>query len=161
MPDLGPLRYFVGIEISFMPEGFFLSQEKYIQDLLDRASLTDHWTAETPIELNVHLTPTDGEPLDDPTRYRHIVGSLVYFGITRPDISYSVHILSQCFCSHSDTIVIFSVSCVIFVGLSLVTYSFHALALYSFRHIVMLPGLVITLTVILFLSIVFFLVLPS
>jgi hypothetical protein len=35
MSDLGPLRYFLRIEISFMPEKFFLSQEKYIQDLLD------------------------------------------------------------------------------------------------------------------------------
>jgi hypothetical protein len=95
MSDLGPLRYFLGIEISSTPEGFFLSQEKYIQDLLDRASLTDHRTAETPMELNVHLTPTDGEPLEDPTRYHHIVGSLVYLGVTRPGISYFVHILSQ------------------------------------------------------------------
>jgi hypothetical protein len=76
MSDLGPLRYFLVIEIS-MSEGFFLSQEKYIQDLLDRASLTDHQTAETHMELNVHFMATDGEPLDDPTRYRHIVGSLV------------------------------------------------------------------------------------
>jgi hypothetical protein len=82
MSDLGPLRYFLGIEISTL-DGFFLSQEKYIQDLLDGAFLTDHWTAETLIELNVHLTPIDGEPLEDPTRYRHIVGSLVYIGVTR------------------------------------------------------------------------------
>jgi hypothetical protein len=95
MSDLGPLRYFLGIEISSTPEGFFLSQEKYIQDLLNRASLTDHWIADTPMELNVHLTPTDGEPLEDPTRYRHIVGSLVYLCVTRPGISYSIHILSQ------------------------------------------------------------------
>jgi hypothetical protein len=95
MSDLGPLRYFLGIEISSTPEGFFLSQEKYIQDLLDRASLTDHRTAGTPMELNVYLTPTDGEPLKDPTCYRHIVGSLIYLGVTRPDISYSVNILSQ------------------------------------------------------------------
>jgi hypothetical protein len=94
MYDLGPLRYFFRIEISSTPERFFLSQEKYIQDLLDRVSLTDHRTTETPMELNVHLVATDGEPLEDPTRYRHIVGSLVYLGATRADISYSVHILS-------------------------------------------------------------------
>ena len=95
MFDLGPLCYFLGIEVSSTPQGFCLSQEKYIQDLLDRASLTDHRTVETPMELNVHLRATDGELLADPTRYHHIVGSLVYLGVTRPDISYAVYILSQ------------------------------------------------------------------
>jgi hypothetical protein len=95
MFDLGPLTYFLGIEISSKPERFFLSKEKYIHDRLDRASLTDHRTAETPMELNVHLTPSDDEPLEDATRYRHIVGSLVYLGVTRPGISYFVHILNQ------------------------------------------------------------------
>jgi hypothetical protein len=76
MSDLSPLRYFLEIEI-FTPARFFLSQEKYIQDLLDRASLTDHQTVKTSIKLNVHLTPTDGEPIEDPTRYRHIIGNLV------------------------------------------------------------------------------------
>ena len=47
------------------------------------------------MELGVHLRATDGEPLADPTRYLHLVGSLVYLGITRPDISHVVHILSQ------------------------------------------------------------------
>ena len=94
MSDLGRLRYFLGIEVSSTPHGFYLSQEKYIHDLFDRASLTDHHTVKTPMELNVHLRATDGELLADPTRYRHIVGSLVYFGVTRPDISYVVHILN-------------------------------------------------------------------
>jgi hypothetical protein len=93
MSDFGPLRYFLRIEISFT-SGVFLSQNKYIQDLLDQASLTDHRTIEIPMELNIHLTPTDSEPLEDPTHYHHIVGSLIYLGVIRPDISYFIHILS-------------------------------------------------------------------
>jgi hypothetical protein len=94
MSGLGPLRSFLRIEIS-TPERFFLSQKKYIQDLLDRASLTNHRIAETPMKLNVHLKPTDGEPLKDHTHYRHIIVSLVYLSVTWPDISYFVHIPSQ------------------------------------------------------------------
>jgi hypothetical protein len=47
------------------------------------------------MELNIHLRASDGEPLFDPTHYHHFVESLVYLVITRPDISYLVHILSQ------------------------------------------------------------------
>jgi hypothetical protein len=95
MTDLGPLCYFLGIEVSSTSHGFYISQEKYIQDLLARATLDDKRTIETPMELNVQLCASDGNPLSDPTRYRHLVGSLVYLAVTRLDISYLVHILSQ------------------------------------------------------------------
>ena len=47
------------------------------------------------MELNVHLRASDGEPLSDLTRDHHLVGSLVYLVVTRPDISYPIHIPSQ------------------------------------------------------------------
>jgi hypothetical protein len=95
MSDLGPLSYFLGIELQQTPKGFYLSQSKYIQDLLDRSGLTDTRTVLTPMDIHLQLRPTDGTPLADPSRYRHIVGSLVYLTITRPDIAHVVHILSQ------------------------------------------------------------------
>uniref|UniRef100_A0A2N9G1J0 Uncharacterized protein n=1 Tax=Fagus sylvatica TaxID=28930 RepID=A0A2N9G1J0_FAGSY len=68
---------------------------KYTSDLLSRAGLTDHKIVDTPIELNARLTPSSGELLPDPTLYRQLVGSLVYLTVTRPDISYAVHQVSQ------------------------------------------------------------------
>jgi hypothetical protein len=47
------------------------------------------------MELNVQLHASDGDPLSDLTRYHNLVGSLVYLAVTRSDISYPVHILSQ------------------------------------------------------------------
>uniref|UniRef100_A0ACD5Y1K9 Uncharacterized protein n=1 Tax=Avena sativa TaxID=4498 RepID=A0ACD5Y1K9_AVESA len=95
MTDLGPLCYFLGIEVSSTSDGFSISQEKYIQDLLAHAALGDERTVETSMELNVQLRASDGDPLPDPIRYRHLLGSLVYLDVTSPDISYPVHILSQ------------------------------------------------------------------
>lgn len=66
-----------------------------MQDILDCAGLTDQHFVDTPMDLHLRLRATDGIPIEDPTRYRHLVGSLVYLDITPSDISYAVHILSQ------------------------------------------------------------------
>src|SRR3954471_8811574 len=47
------------------------------------------------MELHLQLRSTDGVPLQDPSRYRQLVGSLVYLAVTRPDISHAIHVLSQ------------------------------------------------------------------
>jgi hypothetical protein len=57
--------------------------------------ITDSKIVDTPIEYNNRLNTHDGEPLPDATLYRQLVGSLVYLIVTRPDISYAVHIVSQ------------------------------------------------------------------
>jgi hypothetical protein len=95
MSDLGPLSYFLGIEVKSTSNGYYLSQHKYLHDLITRSCLTDTRTTTTPMELNLQFRPNDGTPLADPSRYHQIVGSPVYLTITRPDIAHDVHILSQ------------------------------------------------------------------
>ncbi|KAJ4724634.1 Retrovirus-related Pol polyprotein from transposon TNT 1-94 [Melia azedarach] len=95
MKDLGQLNYFLGLEVLSNTDGYYLSQEKYALDLLTRAGLTDSKVTSTPLEPNAKLTPLDRVLLKDTTLYRQLVGSLVYLTVTRPDISYAVHIVSQ------------------------------------------------------------------
>ncbi|XP_068649615.1 uncharacterized mitochondrial protein AtMg00810-like [Aristolochia californica] len=95
MKDLGYLRYFLGIEVAYSPEGYILSQSKYISEVISREGLTDDRIMDSPIELNHRLGPTDGDLLSDVTRYREVVGSLVYLTVTRPDITHVVHVVSQ------------------------------------------------------------------
>ncbi|XP_026430006.1 uncharacterized protein LOC113326504 [Papaver somniferum] len=95
MKDLGPLRYFLGIEVDNPSDGCFISQVKYASDILQRARLTDNKTANTPLELNSKINPFDRKILSNPTLYRQLVGSLNYLTITQPDINHVVHIVSQ------------------------------------------------------------------
>ncbi|XP_039117786.1 uncharacterized mitochondrial protein AtMg00810-like [Dioscorea cayenensis subsp. rotundata] len=95
MTDLGPLRYFLGIEITSHFDGYRLSKQCYTLDLLARSGLTDTRTVATPMELHLQLRASDGIPLPHPSRYRNLVGNLVYFTVTHPDISHIVHILCQ------------------------------------------------------------------
>ncbi|XP_058187678.1 uncharacterized mitochondrial protein AtMg00810-like [Rhododendron vialii] len=103
MKDLGLLQYFLGIEVASSPKGYLLTQTKYVTDILHRAQLTDDKNIDTPIELHVKFSDSDGVPLADPTEYRELVGSLVYLTVTRPDIAYAVHIVSQFVCAPQST----------------------------------------------------------
>ncbi|XP_020249462.1 uncharacterized protein LOC109826854 [Asparagus officinalis] len=95
MKDLGHLRYFLGLEVAYGPRGYLLSQQKYIYNLLARAELTNDQIADTPLQLHQKLAPDIGKLLENPTRYREIVGALVYLTISRLDIAYVVHVVSQ------------------------------------------------------------------
>ena len=95
MKDLGPLNYFLDLEVSSSIYGYYLTRAKYTSDMISRASITDCKIVNTPIEYNCRLNSYDGEPLSDATLYRQLVVSLIYLTVTRRDISYVVHVVSQ------------------------------------------------------------------
>ena len=97
MKDLGPLKYFLGIEVARSTQGFYLNQRKYTLDLLKDTGLTAAKPSVIPMEQNYKLLANDSPLLSnlDASTYRQLVGRLIYLVITRPDLSYSVHVLSQ------------------------------------------------------------------
>ena len=95
MKDLGALTYFLGLGISRGKEGIRVNQTKYADDLIGTTRLQDAKTFDTPLELNVKISKDDGCPLEDPTVFRRLVGSLLYLTMTRPDISHAIHTMSQ------------------------------------------------------------------
>jgi len=95
MKDLGPLQYFLGLEVHSTTTGIFLHQHKYIQELIALASLQEGRSVDTPLEVNVKDHRDEGDFLSNPSLYRQLVRSLNYLTITRPDISFVVQQVSQ------------------------------------------------------------------
>ncbi|KAB2611286.1 pentatricopeptide repeat-containing protein [Pyrus ussuriensis x Pyrus communis] len=89
--DLGSLHYFLGLEVKRSSKGIFVSQTKYILDLLDKAKMEGAKPCVTPLSTSQfdHSSPL----LDDPTEYRSLVGALQYLTWTRPDLSFAVNLL--------------------------------------------------------------------
>ncbi|RVW84739.1 Retrovirus-related Pol polyprotein from transposon RE1 [Vitis vinifera] len=87
--DLGELKYFLGIEVSRSKKGMFLSQRKYVLDLLKETGKIEAKPCTTPMVPNVQLMPDDGDPFYNPERYRRVVGKLNYLTVMQPDIAYA------------------------------------------------------------------------
>lgn len=95
MKDMGDLRYFLGIEISRSAEGIFMCQKKYANDIIVEFGMAGKRPLQLPMDVHLKLTPAVGDELPDPTVYQRLVGKLIYLTITRPDICFSVQLLSQ------------------------------------------------------------------
>ncbi|GJW02696.1 cysteine-rich receptor-like protein kinase 8 [Tanacetum coccineum] len=93
--DLGNLKYYIGIEFLRNKQGVTMTQRKYALELIHTTSVLDLKPSHILIEPNIKLNDTNGDPLLDASLYRAVVGKLIYLTITRPDISYAAHCLSQ------------------------------------------------------------------
>eukprot|EP00253_Pinus_taeda_P030394 PITA_30394 len=94
MTDMGFLRYFLGIEVDQNEKGIFISQARYVNQVLSRFNMEECKAAITPTVMGLKLSREDSSKDFDPSLYKSIVGSLIYLTATRPDIMYVVSFIS-------------------------------------------------------------------
>ncbi|WVZ85267.1 hypothetical protein U9M48_032214 [Paspalum notatum var. saurae] len=90
MTDMGDLHYFLGIAVTHSSNGFFLSQQKYANEILERANMHNSKPCSTPIDTQRKLSSNSGDPFSDPTLYRSLAGALQYLTFTHREITHAV-----------------------------------------------------------------------
>lgn len=95
MSDLGLLSYYLGIEVKQTDGAITLCQTGYVENLLALSGMADCNSCQTPMENRLKLSKKSGGSPVNETEYRSIVGSLRYLVNTRPDIAFSVGIVSR------------------------------------------------------------------
>lgn len=95
MKDLGKLKYLLGIKLAHDQEGLFICQQKYTLDILNECGMLGFKPSPFPMEANHKLVLANGPPYSNMLKHRRLIGRLIYLTITRPKLTYFVHVLSQ------------------------------------------------------------------
>ena len=95
MSMMGELNFFLGLQIKQTPVGTSIHQQKYIKELLKKYDMNEAKSNDTPIGTTTKLDKDEpGSPVND-TRYRGMIGSLLYLTASRPDIVFSVGLCAR------------------------------------------------------------------
>ncbi|GJR37607.1 retrovirus-related pol polyprotein from transposon TNT 1-94 [Tanacetum coccineum] len=90
MSMMGELNFFLGLQIKQMEDGIFFNQSKYIKEMLKKFGLEESKPIKTPMSFDTKLTKDEECESVNSTKYRGMIGSLLYLMASRPDIMFSV-----------------------------------------------------------------------
>nr|GMD86529.1 Retrovirus-related Pol polyprotein from transposon RE1 [Ipomoea batatas] len=94
MKDLGPLKYFLGLEVQCTTNRLLLYQTKYASELIHRAGVDSTTTAPSPISPSTYTNGVD-TLFSNPRMFHSLVSGLQYLTVTKPDIQYAVNYVAQ------------------------------------------------------------------
>jgi hypothetical protein len=90
MSLLGELSFFLGLRIRQSNQGIFISQTKYIREMIKRFIMEDCKPVITPMQTNCKLSKDDDSKSTDQRKYRSMIGSLLYVIASEPDVMQAV-----------------------------------------------------------------------
>ncbi|GJZ98100.1 putative ribonuclease H-like domain-containing protein [Tanacetum coccineum] len=90
MSSMGELTFFLGVQVKQKEDGIFISQDKYVIEILKKFGFTDVKTASTPMQTQKSLLKDKEDEEVDVHLYRSMIGSLMYLTSSRPDIMFAV-----------------------------------------------------------------------
>ena len=92
---IGPIKYFLGLNVQQIEKGIFINQSKYVKEILNKFKMDDCKPVGTPMITGCKLTKEDNSPAFDITLYKSMIDKLIYLTQTRPDISNAVGIVGR------------------------------------------------------------------
>jgi len=92
---MGELTFFLGLQIKQVKNGIFIHQAKYCAKLLKKFSMDNCKESSTPMATNCNLDIDESGKGVDKTKYRGMIGSLLYLTAIRPDIMHSVCVCAR------------------------------------------------------------------
>jgi hypothetical protein len=95
MTDLGRMKYFLGVEVKQDEKGIYINQQKYALEILKRFGLSECNSVCNPLVPGCKLKKDESGKASDSTKYKHMVGSLMYLLATRPDLAFSVCLVAR------------------------------------------------------------------
>nr|GEZ44323.1 uncharacterized mitochondrial protein AtMg00810-like [Tanacetum cinerariifolium] len=95
MSAMGELTFFLGLQVKQLPDGIFISQDKYVKDMLKKFDMESVRTATTPYEVPKHKSKDDPDDAINVHLFRSMIGSLMYLTASRPDIIFAVSACSR------------------------------------------------------------------
>ncbi|KAK6160510.1 hypothetical protein DH2020_003891 [Rehmannia glutinosa] len=95
MNMMGELTFFLGLQVKQLKDGTFIYQTKYTKYLMKKFGMEEKSSMKIPMNTSVKMDmDADGKPVDQ-TRYRALIGSLLYITASRPDITFVVGVCAR------------------------------------------------------------------
>ncbi|GKE88732.1 uncharacterized mitochondrial protein-like protein [Tanacetum coccineum] len=104
MSMMGELNFFLGLHIKQMKDGIFFNQSKYIKEMLKKFGLKDSKPMKTPMSSDTKLIKDKECESIDSTKYRGMMGSLLYLTASRPDVCLCARLLEDPKTSHLEAV---------------------------------------------------------